>query len=383
MRNKLGDLVSFISKGIAPKYADNSDKHVIRVLNQRCNRNSEIIIENARYNNLDKKKVPEERILKENDIVINSTGTGTAGRIAQLRKEQLDVPTTVDSHMIILRAKDIDAKFLGYSLKAKLRQLESYAEGSTGQTEINRERLLNETIIDYPDNIDEQRKLVRQIECIDELIRLNKRINDNLLELIDSIYSARQSSDAKKERIRISDLFDTSSTTYRINEHSDEFVWHFSIPNFDQQRYPTIDSVNDIKSNKIIVKPFSVLVSKLNPTTRRIWAPSTDSFNKYSKVCSTEFVSISGNDITEQAAIFAITRSDDFMKYLSSKATGSTNSRQRVKPIDIYSYTLPISKSSLSQIQNQLALLLQKIQSNQDEIITLIKLKQELLSRYF
>lgn len=207
--------------------------------------------------------------------------------------------------------------------------------------------------------------------------------NDNLLELIDSIYSARQSSDTKKERIRISDLFDTSSTIYRINEHSDEFVWHFSIPNFDQHRYPTIDSVNDIKSNKIIVKPFSVLVSKLNPTTRRIWAPSTDSFNKYSKVCSTEFVSISGNDITEQAAIFAITRSDDFMKYLSSKATGSTNSRQRVKPIDICSYTLTISKSSLSQIQNQLALLLQKIQSNQDEIITLIKLKQELLSRYF
>lgn len=209
------------------------------------------------------------------------------------------------------------------------------------------------------------------------------RINDNLLELINSIYSARQSSDAKKEKIHISDLFDTSSTTYRINEHSNEFVWHFSIPNFDQQRYPTIDSVKDIKSNKIIVKPFSVLVSKLNPTTRRIWAPSTDSFNKYSKVCSTEFVSISGNDITEQATIFAITRSDDFMKYLSSKATGSTNSRQRVKPIDIYSYTLPISKSTLSQIQKQLALLLQKLQSNQDEIITLIKLKQELLFKYF
>ncbi|WP_270849969.1 restriction endonuclease subunit S [Lactobacillus delbrueckii] len=228
-----------------------------------------------------------------------------------------------------------------------------------------------------------QKEISHQIISIEKKIRLNEQINDNLLELINSIYSARQSSDAKKEKIHISDLFDTSSTTYRINEHSNEFVWHFSIPNFDQQRYPTIDSVKDIKSNKIIVKPFSVLVSKLNPTTRRIWAPSTDSFNKYSKVCSTEFVSISGNDITEQATIFAITRSDDFMKYLSSKATGSTNSRQRVKPIDIYSYTLPISKSTLSQIQKQLALLLQKLQSNQDEIITLIKLKQELLFKYF
>ncbi|MCD5504025.1 restriction endonuclease subunit S [Lactobacillus delbrueckii] len=242
--------------------------------------------------------------------------------------------------------------------------------------------LLNELVLDIPP-ISVQKDVVNKLTAIENKIKINEQINDNLLELINSIYSARQSSDAKKEEIHISDLFDTSSTTYRINEHSNEFVWHFSIPNFDQQRYPTIDSVKDIKSNKIIVKPFSVLVSKLNPTTRRIWAPSTDSFNKYSKVCSTEFVSISGNDITEQATIFAITRSDDFMKYLSSKATGSTNSRQRVKPIDIYSYTLPISKSTLSQIQKQLALLLQKLQSNQDEIITLIKLKQELLFKYF
>ncbi|MGZ1296039.1 restriction endonuclease subunit S [Lactobacillus delbrueckii subsp. bulgaricus] len=212
MRNKLGNLVSFISKGIAPKYADNSDKHVIRVLNQRCNRNSEIIIENARYNNLDKKKVPEERILKENDIVINSTGTGTAGRIAQLRKEQLDVPTTVDSHMIILRAKDIDAKFLGYSLKAKLRQLESYAEGSTGQTEINRERLLNETIIDYPDNIDEQRKLVRQIECIDELIRLNKRINDNLVQQLSVGFEKLYSDSRHTKTFCLNEILDSTLT---------------------------------------------------------------------------------------------------------------------------------------------------------------------------
>lgn len=189
MENKLGNLVSFISKGIAPKYADESDQHVIRVLNQKCNRNFEINFENARYNNLDKKKVPEERILKENDILINSTGTGTAGRIAQIRKEQLNVPTTVDGHMIILRAKNIDPKFLGYSLKAKLRQLESYAEGSTGQTEINRERLLNETIINYPDNIEEQKKIVRQIECVDELIRLNKQINDNLAETKSAIFN--------------------------------------------------------------------------------------------------------------------------------------------------------------------------------------------------
>lgn len=207
--------------------------------------------------------------------------------------------------------------------------------------------------------------------------------NDNLVELINTIYHSEQSVSAKDDNVCIGDLFDTTSITYKVKEHPNELVWHFSIPNFDQKKYPTIDSVNDIKSNKIIVKPYSVLVSKLNPATKRIWAPNLESFNKYPKLCSTEFVPISGNNKFEQAIIFAITNSSDFIKYLSSKKTGSTNSRQRVRPIDIFSYVLPIKKENLYKIQMQLTTILQKIQVNQDEIATLTKLKQELLIKYF
>ena len=40
----LGELTSFISKGIPPKYVDEKNENTIRVLNQKCNRNFEIYL---------------------------------------------------------------------------------------------------------------------------------------------------------------------------------------------------------------------------------------------------------------------------------------------------------------------------------------------------
>ena len=36
--SSLKDLISFISKGIVPKYANSYAENVIRLINQRCNR---------------------------------------------------------------------------------------------------------------------------------------------------------------------------------------------------------------------------------------------------------------------------------------------------------------------------------------------------------
>ena len=187
-RTPLRNLVGFISKGIAPKYARNDEKNIIRVLNQKCNRNGEISFEFARYNNLWERKVSSEKLLTDGDILINSTGTGTAGRVAQIRKNQLTEPTTVDGHMIIIRpSDDIDSEYLGYALKANQRLIESYAEGSTGQTEINRQRLLDETFINCP-SMGEQKKIANMFSTLDEKIRQNKLINDNLKLTLTTIF---------------------------------------------------------------------------------------------------------------------------------------------------------------------------------------------------
>ena len=118
-------------------------------------------------------------MLKPGDVLINSTGAGTAGRVAQIWN--VPVPTTIDGHMILLRpTEEIDALYYGYALKSNQNLIESYAEGSTGQTEINKERLKNETVISFPADKNTQRAIARTLAVIDDKIDENEQINKNL-----------------------------------------------------------------------------------------------------------------------------------------------------------------------------------------------------------
>ncbi len=78
--------------------------------------------------------------MQKNDILVNSTGQGTLGRVGQINFE-ID-KYTYDSHVTLVRIdKSFDHVFIGYKLKSLQPCIESMAEGSTGQTELNREKL--------------------------------------------------------------------------------------------------------------------------------------------------------------------------------------------------------------------------------------------------
>lgn len=183
----MGEITSFMSKGIPPKYVERENENTVRVLNQKCNRNFEINYEESRLHDCSKKKVPDDKMLRPGDVLINSTGTGTAGRVAQL----YDVPTstTIDGHMILLRpTEEIDSIYYGYAVKAFQTQIETLAEGSTGQTEINRKRLQEEIVISFPKEKETQDRIAHFLLNIDEKIKVNNRINKNLEQQAQAIY---------------------------------------------------------------------------------------------------------------------------------------------------------------------------------------------------
>lgn len=185
----LRELVGYISKGIAPSYAEEASETTIRVLNQKCNRNFRISYGDSRLHDTLKKKVPPERYVKPDDILINSTGAGTAGRIAQIE----DVPsaTTIDGHMTLIRSNGkVTQKFLGYALKAHQWEVLQLDEGSTGQTELNRDRLLDEIVINYPVSFDEQNAIVGTLESIDRKLIVNEQLNDNLMQQAVTIFKS-------------------------------------------------------------------------------------------------------------------------------------------------------------------------------------------------
>ena len=185
----LGEITSFMSKGIPPKYVERENENTVRVLNQKCNRNFEINYEESRLHDCSKKKVPADKMLRPGDVLINSTGTGTAGRVAQL----YDVPTstTIDGHMILLRpTEEIDSIYYGYVVKAFQPQIETLAEGSTGQTEINRKRLQEEIVISFPKEKETQDCIAHFLLNIDEKIKVNNKINKNLEQQAQAIFKS-------------------------------------------------------------------------------------------------------------------------------------------------------------------------------------------------
>ena len=183
LEKTLGEVTAFIAKGIAPKYTAEENENTIRVLNQKCNRNFEISYNESRIHDCEKKKVPVDKLLRAGDVLINSTGTGTAGRVAQI--VEVTVPTTIDGHMILIRpSEELDPIYYGYAVKSFQSQIEGLAEGSTGQTEINRRRLQDEVIIRYPIDKLVQKNIGSFLASIDEKIKINKEINKNLYVVV-------------------------------------------------------------------------------------------------------------------------------------------------------------------------------------------------------
>ena len=112
-------------------------------------------------------------------------------------------------------------------------------------------------------------------------------------------------------------------------KHPNTIVEHYSIPAFDEKRYPVFESSSEIKSNKYILTPESVMISKLNPNTERIWRPLCLS---KTPVCSTEFIVYEAKKESQRDFIFSIIDSVSFSNHLCAHVTGSTNSRQRAMP---------------------------------------------------
>lgn len=98
---RLGEVCSFLNRGISPTYLEAGG---ICVLNQKCIRDHRISYEPSRRHDAEAKKVGSDRLVQAGDVLVNSTGTGTLGRVAQLCEDPSE-PTTVDSHVTIVRPR--------------------------------------------------------------------------------------------------------------------------------------------------------------------------------------------------------------------------------------------------------------------------------------
>ena len=175
------DLIRDSFKGITPNYVDHSN---VIVLNQKCIRNNQIDFSLARFHD-SKKTYPSKKELQVGDILINSTGAGTAGRCAFIRELPKNYSVVADSHILVVRISDFFiAGCVQYSLFNIEKLLQTFLDGSTGQGEFDKQRLLN-VIIPIPNN---PKYIYQFLSNLDKKIALNNQINARLEQMSKTLF---------------------------------------------------------------------------------------------------------------------------------------------------------------------------------------------------
>lgn len=180
----ISTFVDFTTKGITPTYVEHSS---IIVLNQKCIRDHKIDYSFSQYTD-DTKNISQDKFVRKGDILVNSTGTGTAGRCAFVEDLPEDYRVIVDSHILILRCNSYyEAQCLSYSLYSFEKTLMSFMTGSSGQSELDKVVLLNlkTKLSEIPED---QKRIASVLSTLDAKIELNNRINAELEKMAKTLY---------------------------------------------------------------------------------------------------------------------------------------------------------------------------------------------------
>lgn len=205
----------------------------------------------------------DKRILKKGDILINSTGVGTAGRVTLF---DLNGKYAVDNHITILRTKNgVDNLYVFYTLAYGIgfKNIEAMAAGTSGQIELSVSTIQNIKIPLPP--IDIQKKIVEECEKIDQVVTKNKEMiremQTNMEAIISSLEGLRQPLKTimcyGKERISYSAITpETYVSTDNMEQNCEGIVPYNGTPN-----------VNTI----VAYQKGDILLSNIRPYLKKLW----------------------------------------------------------------------------------------------------------------
>ncbi len=168
---RLESVTTYIQRGKSPKY---STVEKYPVIAQKCNQWSGFSVEKARFiDPATVSKYADERILKDGDLLWNSTGLGTLGRMAVYDSAKNRYGWAVaDSHVTVIRTREdwLDhrfafAYFAGPSVQS---EIEDQASGSTKQKELAQETVRNYLIPVPP--LAEQRRIVYEVDWLFKIL---------------------------------------------------------------------------------------------------------------------------------------------------------------------------------------------------------------------
>ena len=188
--------------------------------------------------------------------------------------------------------------------------------------------------------LDEQRDIARVLSALSDKADSNKRLARLLEDTVRAAFHARFAAAPGEAVARnwalgtLDDLATLAKRSIRPAETPDRLFEHFSIPAFDDGEGPELVAGASMLSAKTLLpETDAVLLSKLNPSTKRVWWPRPSATDI--AVCSPEFlVLIPRHNIPASYLFAAVAYDERFYADLLGHVSGTTGSRQRVRPRD-------------------------------------------------
>ena len=371
---RLGDICSKIGSGATPRGGkeaySTSGIPIIRsqnVLDWSFSSNG------LAYLNDEQAKTLSNVEVHQGDILLNITGDSVA-RACIVPSDV--IPARVNQHVAILRPKEkANATFILAWLQTNKDLLLKLASSGATRNALTK-RMLEGLDINLP-SIDIQNHIAELISLIQSKINLNIKLNGYLEKLVSLEFSRRFK--ASTPTIELGKVLSISTESIKPQEHAGEIWEHYSIPAYDENRQPLFELSDGIKSNKYAIDANCILISKLNPATKRIWMPSCTSEHS---VCSTEFIVYKPKNPRYKSFYYAAIDSQAFTDFLIAHVTGSTGSRQRTQPKATLTYPMP--NPGHDAIEGFCAFadpIYKQIQSNKLESKWLVSLRDALLPK--
>ncbi len=320
-------------------------------------------------------KESSTKILKKGQIIISARGT--VGVISMLGR---DMAFNQSNYGIDAKKELTSNDFLYYLLKDNVPQFISNSYGAVFDT-ITKETFDQIKIL-LP-SLPEQIQIASILSSLDDKIDLLHRQNKTLEQLAETLFRQWfvEETEESWEVVSLSEIAIHFKQTINPSKYPEEFFQHYSLPNFDDRKEPKEEIGKGILSGKYQVVSNSILISKLNPRTPRIWG-LYGNINEKNAISSTEFQVVKPKNNQWYSFIYCFLKSYQVTQELTGSASGTSGSHQRVNPQDIFNLTFQKPPVILiEQFDNATKSSFQKIKSNTNQIQSLTQLRDTLLPK--
>jgi type I restriction enzyme S subunit len=333
--------------------------------------------------------IPENYVLAKDDLVVTMTDLSKQGDT--LGYSALVPASDRYLHnqrigLVTIKSSDILKEFLYWVMRTRNYQrfIVGHASGST--VKHTSPRMILSYEFDAPP-LHLQRIIMETLSALDEKVANNTKINNHLEQMAQAIFKSwfvdfEPWGGVVPEdwrEVPLGEVVEMSTKALNPQSCPDTILEHYSIPAFDETRLPVFELASEVKSNKYIIDKNCFMISKLNPTIKRIWRPYCATGHA---VCSTEFIVYRAKNPTHMDFYYSVVDSPPFSDFLLSHITGSTGSRQRAIPSETLSFlTVVPSDDVIKDFCDKVAAIYAHFEQNHLESRRLRQVRDSLLPR--